>query len=346
MSGNGGVASSANFINVNFMSAYGSDVFISDSGFNQVRKLTCNLKDYFPLTILPSVAPTTAITEIETPTMSYTSANATWNSTTIVTAMPTVAPVTKTPTLNPTTKPSRKPSTKPTLQPTVAPSESGFHGIDIGTTVTLGNITIYGNDDAGGGDLRNRKLAIAGSMLLSALTDTAIIRATAAALDMSEEHITIESEHIVTNITSTVTTVAVELRIIASLVGFADAEDCFEHFSANLIAAIQSGSLQTQILAVAVELGASELFTLSSMNITTIVNSGIVTTTLTTDKNMEVLSDGNFAGVVVGIVVSFAMLLLAMYLCIAIHNSSVKTVSGIGKKETEMVVNAEVAHEV
>ncbi len=168
--------------------------------------------------------------------------------------------------------------------------------------------------EEGPGDLRrSRRLARAGSMLLMEVSDQAIITTIAASLDLSEESVEIVSESIVSNVTN-VATVLVKFKILAPLQGFPSFEACFAFFSQTLRAEVESEEFQAQLVAVAEDMGAYELYSITAVNITSFENQGAINTAV---PDRDDISEGDFAGVVIGIVVAFLVLIVMVYLCIS-----------------------------
>ncbi len=157
---------------------------------------------------------------------------------------------------------------------------------------------------------RNRKLARAGTMLLMEVSDQAIIAAVAAELDLSEESVEIVSESIVSNVTN-VATVLVEFKILAPAQGFSTYEACFAHFSVKLS---DTEGIHDQVLVAAEDMGAFELYHMSNVTVLGLANSGAIDTK---PADRDDISEGDFAGVVIGIVVAFLVLAVLMYLCIS-----------------------------
>ncbi len=215
-------------------------------------------------------------------------------------------------------KPSRKPTNQPTQQPTVSPT-GDFVGVVVGASLVVGDVHVEEGAVEGesGGDLRrNRRLARAGSMLLMEVSDQAIVATITKLLDLPDESVEIVSESILSNVTN-VATVLVEFKILAPahdypVTGkhFSSFDECFAYFSGRLSEAVELGHVHDQLVVVAEDMGAYELYSITTVNITSFENQGVVDTAV---PDRDDISEGDFAGVVIGIVVAFLVLLLAVY---------------------------------
>ncbi len=186
-------------------------------------------------------------------------------------------------------------------------------------------------------------------MLLAEVSDQAIITAVAAQLNLTADFVEIVSEIIVSN-NSDVASVLVEFKILAPArdyptVGqhFSSYEACFDFFSDAMYHAVTSGAIYNQLLVVAEDLSAHELYSITAVNIISFEYQGAINTAVNQDDEAKQLSTDELVGVVIGVVVSFLLLAVLLYwfLCVVRkRNQAVQTTTagtGSGGKGQEEV---------
>lgn len=105
----------------------------------------------------------------------------------------------------------------------------------------------------------------------------------------------------------------VEFKILVPLQGFPSYDACFAFYSAKLTQSVASGEMQDLVLAVAADMGAYELFQIANVTVVT-VEKGLTIDTTVPDR--DDISEGDFAGVVIGIVVAFVVLAGVVYISV------------------------------
>lgn len=232
---------------------------------------------------MPSEAPTADPTEIPSE---------------IPTEIPTVSPTnTKRPSRNPTVRPSREPTEEPSAAPTV-----GFVDISFNSQVMLQNITVS---------------------VLDEVSQKAVSSAVSETLELDEEQVTFVGQELVG--TESVGSdedivhyqVLVELNVQASTRDYADSADEDSEYLYNrlldtLNEAVESQSLTEIIRSVSIELNATGLVSIGLVNIT-VGSYTVVNVEVDNAHQRHKLTTDEFAGIVVGVVLSFLMCTCVCY---------------------------------
>ncbi len=293
-----GPATAVRMGSLSHLFVYEEEVYFSDKSgaavhARVVRKLTCTWESSAP-TEEPSAVPSMVPSAV--PSLSPSSVPTT------ITAAPTFKVTPK-----PTKQPTRQPSFKPTIE---------FVGVGFTSKLVIDDVHIEENLVAAESvDRRVLSAAAegaAGALLLMEVSDQAIVATVSSVLGIERDAVTIQVERIVANVTN-VATVLVELRIIASAEGFASYDACYQHFIALLSESVGSLAIYEKLREVAEDMGAYELYSITAVNITSFENQGAIDTAVT---DRDDISEGDFAGVVIGIVVAFLVLIALCYCCV------------------------------
>ncbi len=144
------------------------------------------------------------------------------------------------------------------------------------------------------------------------VSDSAIVSTLLSILDLPAESVVILSESVVANITNDAQ-VLVKFKALAPLQeGFDSYETCFTHYVAKLQESIESLEIYNTLVTVAEDMGAYELYSITAVNITSFENQGAINTAV---PDRDDISEGDFAGVVIGIVLAFLVVVALLYLC-------------------------------
>ncbi len=166
-----------------------------------------------------------------------------------------------------------------------------------------------------------RSLAAYGSMLLTATSDAVIAATLANELALSVDAVSLDFETLVAQ-TGGVSTVSVHFSVFAQASDFPgttftgdESAAVYAKIAGALNVSVTTGAFRTALVTEATEQSASELLALSDVTFTGVSYTALSTSPVDDEGKQNDLSGGEFAGLVIGVIVAFLVLIALVVLC-------------------------------
>ncbi len=212
------------------------------------------------------------------------------------------------------------PSYRPTRKPTTA-----FSGVQVQAAVVVDGVQLNNvrsrqllSDAMSAG----RSLAAYGSMLLSAASDAVIAATLANELALSVDAVSLDSETLLAQ-TGGVSSVSVHFSVFAQASDFPgttftgdESAAVYAKIAGALNVSVTTGAFRNALVTEATAQYAPQLLALKNVTFTGVTYTSLNTAPADDEGKQNDLSGGEFAGLVIGVIVAFLALIALVVLCI------------------------------